>query len=666
MRQKSSSPIVKSPSGKRYKIDFNKVLGQGNFGTVYTGHPISTKEKTDQKPPSTTHAKPVAVKVIPRKLFSQSEYNIFRRFYESEEPIPVNIDKKPKILWIMQLIPGKQLINDRDEIHPLIKKMCYLQRLETILQICEKLNALHRPTSGPSVTHNDLKGTNILLDEKGEPHIIDFGVADEKQGPEATTITTKLKGTPLYMAPEVHEGKYSEKTDTYSMAAVFLIMLGATNPFKNKYATDEKHRTDKKSVRQRHISNADYCFDGLIKPPNEDSCDLKLLPLVRKFLNRMQKKQPEERPNCPKCIKFFQLLILFLQETQDNSAKYTYNVEIYYAKMTLLCYGLWNLVTNNDNKKSKTTLRIFENSFAEIPRAIIILGFAGDRLSNYLEVFVKAFVRSPGENHKYAQAIRILYDSKSAVPSSISRMAKFDENGKNYAKALSIKHKHIPKAILIIENQLVNYLEPFVKAFSSSPEENCKYAQAICILSRQQLLDTSLISTMAEFNQNAINYATAIIVLHQKGVLRDYIHILRDNGTMKKSGGRKAKYFATIISKFPSILPKENPIIANLINSSAGLEDYLDQQTISQLKKLIYYFISHREKLKPKGNIDIVTITELVLNKIAALNKLLKQEKATQINSVYRFFFGGKPRKGHLSKTISDYKMSGSPFICLP
>ena len=66
------------------------------------------------------------------------------------------------------------------------------------------------------VLHRDLKPQNVLIEKaSGKAKLADFGFA-RKFG-ETTMVLTSIKGTPLYMAPELIEEKpYDYKADLWS------------------------------------------------------------------------------------------------------------------------------------------------------------------------------------------------------------------------------------------------------------------------------------------------------------------------------------------------------------------------------------------------------------------------------------------------------------------
>jgi predicted Ser/Thr protein kinase len=85
------------------------------------------------------------------------------------------------------------------------------------------------------VLHRDLKPGNIVLDESGEPYLLDFGLARRADGPESLT-TTGVLGTPGYMAPEQAQGckDLTPATDVYSLGVILYELLTGELPFQGE------------------------------------------------------------------------------------------------------------------------------------------------------------------------------------------------------------------------------------------------------------------------------------------------------------------------------------------------------------------------------------------------------------------------------------------------
>jgi len=89
------------------------------------------------------------------------------------------------------------------------------------------------------VVHRDVKPANLLLDQGGDVHVADFGIATAA-GLESLTQTGTVLGTAGYLAPEQAEGKpTTSASDSYALGVVAFELLTGTRPFQNESITAE-------------------------------------------------------------------------------------------------------------------------------------------------------------------------------------------------------------------------------------------------------------------------------------------------------------------------------------------------------------------------------------------------------------------------------------------
>ncbi|MCB1182760.1 serine/threonine protein kinase [bacterium] len=154
-------------------------------------------------------------------------------------------------------------------------------RVGLVAAICEALGHAH----AAHVVHRDLKPANIIVDDRGCPRLLDFGVATVIQGDLAATLggqTAAVVGTVDYMAPEqVHDafGSPDPRTDVFAVGVLLFELVCGRRPF------GRNHRSAPRILASILMDPTPplECRDGLDDPQLE------------MVVSRCLAKRPEER-----------------------------------------------------------------------------------------------------------------------------------------------------------------------------------------------------------------------------------------------------------------------------------------------------------------------------------------------------------------------------------
>ena len=200
-------------------------IGRGGMGVVYEAEQHSPRRR-------------VALKVLGGLYADEQHIRLFRQEIQTlarlKHPSIATIHEAGQTeegyhFFTMELVGGAPLTEySRKAELPL------RGRLELFLKICDAIHYAH----DHGVIHRDLKPSNIIVDDVGDPKILDFGLA-RIVDPDVTltataTRTGRIMGTLAYMSPEQARGDsdaIDPRSDVYSLGMILYELLADRLPY---------------------------------------------------------------------------------------------------------------------------------------------------------------------------------------------------------------------------------------------------------------------------------------------------------------------------------------------------------------------------------------------------------------------------------------------------
>jgi WD40 repeat protein/predicted Ser/Thr protein kinase len=200
-------------------------IAEGGMGAVYEAEQDSPRRTVALKVVRPGLASPALIKRFTHEaqILGRLHHRGIAQVYEAG----LGDDGQP--FFAMEFIRGLPL----DE-YARIQSLTVPARVELVARVCDAVQHAHEK----GVIHRDLKPANILVDESGQPRVLDFGVARATDADlitgEGLTRTGQLLGTPEYMSPEqviADPAAIDQRADVYALGIILFELAADRRPY---------------------------------------------------------------------------------------------------------------------------------------------------------------------------------------------------------------------------------------------------------------------------------------------------------------------------------------------------------------------------------------------------------------------------------------------------
>ena len=268
-------------------------IGAGGMGKVY----LATDTKLNR---------PVALKVLHQNLSSDNRANR-RLLREAQAAALLDHPHICQIFEISESDDGSfivmQYVEGETLADVLVKRPGVEKSLDLAIQIADALAEAH----AHNIIHRDIKPANIIVNEKWQAKVLDFGLAKfveaESRGDTAKRLNSSggVMGTVPYMSPEQLRGKRLDaRTDIFSFGAMFYEMLCGRQAFAGE-------------------SHAETISAILNDQPNLTKIPERLQPIVRKSLMKNCADRYQTATDLTRDLRGVRQSSKFLPETNGKS-----------------------------------------------------------------------------------------------------------------------------------------------------------------------------------------------------------------------------------------------------------------------------------------------------------------------------------------------------------